>query len=307
MIVDLILVCICLSALFVGSLTDLQRREVPNWINYGLIIVVIFTRLLYSIFTQDITPFFFAIFGLLFGYSIGAIMYYTGQWGGGDAKMLMGLGAAFATYTPIAFNPDYATTILELFIQNEFLIQSNILFLPILVLNIFLFGAIYGLVWMITLLLRNFKKCIKEYRKLRTKYKLFVYIAYAQLLLITIGFLFTDKSIQLIFTLIPVTIFMLAILSLFVKSVEKTCMIQKMNVSDLTEGEWVIEDVTKNNTYICGPKDLGVSLEQIELLKKHNIKSVTVKIGIPFIPAFLLGFIFTIIVGNPLVLILFFI
>ncbi|GIU69536.1 MAG: hypothetical protein KatS3mg002_0772 [Candidatus Woesearchaeota archaeon] len=47
--------------------------------------------------------------------------------------------------------------------------------------------------------------------------------------------------------------------------------------------------------YITGPKDLGISKEQIELLKKSKIKKVLVKEGIPFIPAFLIAFILTMI------------
>ena len=54
--------------------------------------------------------------------------------------------------------------------------------------------------------------------------------------------------------------------------------------------------------YICGPKDLGVSLDAIKRLrslqKKKKLDKVKVKIGIPFVPAFLLAFVFTVFFGN---------
>ena len=45
---------------------------------------------------------------------------------------------------------------------------------------------------------------------------------------------------------------------------------------------------------------LGVFFEHIELLKKHNIQEVWVKIGIPFVPAILISFIVTIIIYGIL-------
>jgi prepilin signal peptidase PulO-like enzyme (type II secretory pathway) len=50
--------------------------------------------------------------------------------------------------------------------------------------------------------------------------------------------------------------------------------------------------------YITGPRELGITQEQIARLKKEGFKVLKVKIGIPFIPAFLIGFVVTIVWGS---------
>jgi hypothetical protein len=76
-------------------------------------------------------------------------------------------------------------------------------------------------------------------------------------------------------------------------------MIKDLPVKKLTEGDWIHKEVYIGKKLITGPKDLGISREQIEELKKYSakgkIKTVAVKEGIPFIPVFLLAYIATII------------
>ena len=80
-------------------------------------------------------------------------------------------------------------------------------------------------------------------------------------------------------------------------------MIERIKPSKLQEGDWILEDI-KTDKLIYSKKSLGVSKEQIELIKKHNIKDVLIKKGIPFVPSFLLGAILTYIFGNVLTTIL---
>ena len=93
------------------------------------------------------------------------------------------------------------------------------------------------------------------------------------------------------------TLAVIPLLLAYVKSVEESCMIRPMKIEDLTEGEWINEDVKVESKLICGPKDLGVTKEQIVQLRdlqgKGKIDSVIVKIGIPFVPAFLIAFLYS--------------
>ena len=79
-------------------------------------------------------------------------------------------------------------------------------------------------------------------------------------------------------------------------------MIKEVLPDKITEGDWIVEDVIVDNKRICGPKDLGIEKEQIkELLRlksRNKIKTVLVKYGIPFIPSFLLAFLFSWIFDN---------
>ncbi len=81
-------------------------------------------------------------------------------------------------------------------------------------------------------------------------------------------------------------------------------MVKTIPISQLTEGDWIYKDIFigsgKKKKYITGPKDLGISKEQISLLKKYSsqgkIKNIIIKEGIPFVPAFLFAYIATIII-----------
>ena len=69
---------------------------------------------------------------------------------------------------------------------------------------------------------------------------------------------------------------------------------KKILVEKLTEGDWLVENVYKSNRLICKAKNIGLEKKDIINLKKNKIKYVLIKQGMPFVPAFLFGFIFTI-------------
>ncbi|MBW2966860.1 hypothetical protein KY362_00070, partial [Candidatus Woesearchaeota archaeon] len=89
---------------------------------------------------------------------------------------------------------------------------------------------------------------------------------------------------------------------LAVKSVENISFYKHVDPRKLTEGDWIAKDIIINRKRICGPKDLGISREQIatlaKLKKKGKVKKVLVKNGFPFVPSFLLAFIATYLWGN---------
>jgi len=95
-------------------------------------------------------------------------------------------------------------------------------------------------------------------------------------------------------------------ISIFIKSVEKVCMLKLVEPEKLTEGDWIARNVIVNKKRICGPKDLGIEKKQIEQLiqlkRKCLIKKILIKEGIPFVPSFLIAFIITLWFGNWLLL-----
>ena len=82
-----------LISLIIASITDIKTREVPDWLNYGLIVFGLGSRLIYSIALSDFSFFLYGLTGFLVFFIIANIMFYSAQWGGGDSKLLMGLGA----------------------------------------------------------------------------------------------------------------------------------------------------------------------------------------------------------------------
>ena len=154
---DILLITITLAALLIGSLSDLRTREVPDWISYGLIFAAFGIRIIFSL-QLGLYVLLSGIFGFLICLALAFLFYYSGQWGGGDSKLLMGMGAVIGITFPFdatSFN------LLWFFLALLFL------------------GAIYGLLWMIILGIVKHKIFFKNFKSylLRRKKLHFVLIA----------------------------------------------------------------------------------------------------------------------------------
>jgi Flp pilus assembly protein protease CpaA len=275
---------IALIVLVIGSYTDLRTREVPDWINLGLIGVGFGINLIFTISYWEINFIFASISGFAIFFALAWVMFYAGQWGGGDSKMLMGLGAVIGID----------------FIAREY-------FLFNFVLNVVIAGALYGLIWSGYLIARNKKKFskmfIKDLNAQKNKiYKRYIFVVFLLLLLISI---FSGETIlrllALYLAIIGVLTFYLIIAA---KSVEKSCMLKSVLPKDLTEGDWIAKNIIVNGKYLTGPKDLGIELKKIKKLVKlyrvGKVKRILIKEGIPFVPSFLIAYIITLFFGNVL-------
>lgn len=291
MIVELILVLAVLFALLYGSYTDLKIREVPDWVSYGLILIGLLGRLLIGVVSGEWMNLGYSILWLILFVIIALIMFYTGQWGGADAKLLMGLGIVFASYPESLLN----------YLVNNFSITPNLTIpFPItLLFNIFFIGAIYGLAYSFILAFSNWSKFKIEFGKINSQFKMkrMILLFSLSFLILALASLFIDILLGLLFFVISFSLFLFVYLFLFSKSVEKTCMIKLTPVNKLTEGDWIVKNVNVKGKYICGPKDLGIEQKQIALLRKLKVKSVFVKNGIPFVPSFLISVIVSLIFG----------
>jgi Flp pilus assembly protein protease CpaA len=384
--------------LIIGTFTDFKSREVPDWLNFSLIGAGIGLGVLNALFLWSYTPLLYSIIGLTCGIIIGYIMFYAGQWGGGDAKLIMGLGALFGINIATGFT---LQTLSPFFI---FLINTVII------------GALYGIVWALVIGLKHFhqlKTACKE--KLREPHiiRLRIIVISTSVLLIILALISKNVVITLGFALLATLTFFTFYLWIITKAVEHSCMIKTLPVNKLTEGDWIYEDVWVKSTYkyfknhllaeqkkeealllayddfllfykklgiqslvvkrtlslqkkaekqmhrdfakalrelctitgktkteiaklliankttftkgatkemlsylskkyyympehiyITGTKDLGISKEQITLLKELQVTTVRVKEGIPFVPSFFIAYLVTMGIGNWLLYII---
>ena len=272
-------------ALFVGTITDFKTREVPDWVNYGLVISGIGLNLLFSAIYSNPSFIINSLIGLAIFFGIAYIMFYAGQWGGGDSKMLMGLGAM------IGIDVGFKT--------QQFLLGFFI--------NALFIGAVYGLLWSFFLVFKNKRKFLKEFNKILLKKEMAnakkFMLAILVLLFIILFFIriYYIKILILSSAFLILTTFYLWI---FVRAIEKSAMYKSVEPASLTEGDWIVKDVYVNKKYICGPKDLGIEKKQIrqlmELYKRRKVGKILIKEGIPFVPSFFVAFIVTFMLGNPL-------
>ncbi|MBW2982114.1 A24 family peptidase [Candidatus Woesearchaeota archaeon] len=282
MIIDFVLLGIAFVALMIGSITDIRTREVPDWINFGLIFAGIGIRALYSLFTFDWIVLINGLIGLGVFVAIAYIMFYIGFWGGGDSKMLMGLGALIGL--PLALRP-----------------------LPLIIvffINTILAGAVYGLFYTIGLAIKNRKRFIKEFMKIiyNEKIRKIRRIVLIALILLIILTLFLAKDIlKLVLFIFIIIVYISIYMIFFIKAVELSSMFKYVEPKELTEGDWIAHNYYIDGERICGPKDLGIDKKQIRKLislkRKGKIKKIKIKEGIPFVPSFLIAFIISLIWG----------
>lgn len=287
MLIEPFFAVLILLVLIIGSYTDIKTREVPDWVNYGFIVSAVSIRLIWSVANSNWSYIIEGVLGLVAGIALAYAMFYAGQWGGGDAKMMMGLGAMIG---------------LKLSISS---------FLVSFLFNIFLVGAVYALIWSIVLAVKNRKKFIEESRKLLHAKRILlarkiILVSAAALLLLL--FLVKDRYLRIMLFALVILYLATFYLWIFVRVIERSCMLKLVPPEKLTEGDWIAKDVIVSGKRITGPKDLGVSLEQIAQLKKlkkqRKIKEILIKEGIPFVPSFLLAFIVTWIFGNLFLIVL---
>jgi len=283
----MIFIIAAVLALVIASYTDIKTREVPDWLNYSLIIFGLGGRLMYSLASFDWSYIIQGIAGFIAFLVVALIMFYMGQWGGGDSKMLMGLGAT------IGLKLTYDSFLLGFII------------------NILLAGAVYGLIYSLVLAILNKKKFLKRVKVLMTEKSISLVrkiILILMLILVGIIILVHDPILKLLFgtllLMVPLTFY----IWIFVKSIENIVMLKYVTPDKLTEGDWIPNKITIDGNYICGPKDLGIDKKQIQKLiafyKRGKIKKILVKYGIPFVPSFLIGFILSLLGFNPILLFL---
>lgn len=268
--IDNLLAVIAALALAAGSFTDIKKREAPDWVSYGLIFAALGIRLLYAIFNKQSSIFLNGLFGFALFFIIAHALYSLKQWGGGDAKLFMGIGAV------IGLN----------IMKLESFIPIGIFFL----LLIFL-GAVYVLIYSLFLAAMNkenfmnsLKENVKEYRVMAWFAGLFFVFGILGLIFFSYDaaiFLFSGLFIAVF---IGICTFMLA------KSVEEGCLFRKVKARQLTEGDWVAETIRIRGKTIIRKNNLGITKEQINALKSYK-KLILIKLGIPFVPAFFLAYI----------------
>lgn len=279
--IDLILISVGLIGLAVGSFTDFERREVPNWLNFGLIGAGLGVRAIGAVIDNNVMIFFAGLIGLAVMAILGEGLYYSRQWGGGDTKLLMGLGALFGS-----------VAILPWFLFH-FLI------------NLVIVGAVYGILWSVYLAIRYHKHFVKELVKVVkvSKVQIEVFLGAAVLLIIA-SIAMGSSLYSWLFIILAGVAVLYVVLFVFVKTVESACMFRRIRVSNLTEGDWIAEDVFIKKQLVYSIKEPGISREQINRLKKSKIRRVMVKDGIPFVPSFFVAMILTVWLGNLLLLII---
>jgi len=277
--------------LFIAAIIDIKTREVPDFLSYTLIAVALASNAISSAAQLSFVPILGSLAGLLFAFCLGWALFYLGQWGGGDSKLIIGIGAAFGL-------PIITANSLNLDIISY--LKSDIV---ALLSNMILVGALYAMMMAFILAFRNkdavMKKTselLKESRAWRIPFSAMLIVASVTIYFLTSGF---ERNLLIILLLLCAGF---SYLWVFVKAVEETAMKKWVSPQKVTEGDWFAESVIVGKKTIVSNKDPGITKEQIKELmaafKKGKIKKVKIKEGIPFVPNFFLSYLVTLFFGS---------
>lgn len=242
---------------------DLRTREIANWLTFSLIIFALGYRAIYSLLTSDNSFFLYGLIGVVVFMCCAYLLYYGRAFAGGDAKLLVGLGGIIP----------FESAAMYVRLGGGFLLA------------LFLLGAVYSLIYTVFIVAHSkvsFKRAFSvQYRKM--------WIMQAIALVLGIGLFAWTFSSGGWFSLVPAgAIVVLPVLFAYLRTVEHTYMIHTVSYKDLTEGDWLVNDVRVRGKVIAKTVH-GLTQQDIALLRKAR-KSVVIREGVPFSPAFLFAY-----------------
>ena len=245
-----------------ASVQDLRKREIANWVNFSLIAFALSYRLFYSIYFENYQFIILGVLGLVIFFILGNLFYYSNVFAGGDAKLLMGFG-------------------LILPYQN----YQDLLFMSIsFIFILFLIGTIYSLFYSFALVIPNKNNFVKEFKEQLHKKSYIFAISLAGIVILILENIYLMIYSSLLWFFAAILVIM-PVLYIYLEAVNKSCMIKLVNPQELTEGDWIINDI-KVGRYVIKKSVHGLSLSDINILKVAKRK-VVIKYGIPFSPSFL--------------------
>ena len=186
---EFLLMIFILLVLVIASYTDLKTKEVPDWLSYGFLFAVLGIRAIFSV--QEGWIFLLSgLLGFAVFYLLALLFYYSHQWGGGDSKLLMGMGAALGISYP--FN------------ETSF---TPLWFLLLLLVG----GALYGMVWLGVVAIKRRNCLFPELRSLLGNHsKIHLGIGFGSLFFL--GASFVVNSLLLIVVLLAFLYYLLLFL-----------------------------------------------------------------------------------------------
>jgi len=281
---ELILLAIGLVGFGVTGYLDLKTTEFPDWMPYSIIASALVVRGIYAFLLSDFSIIMNSIvIGVVF-LGIGLLMYYTRQWGDGDAWLLGAMGFLFPDAT--SFTAISTAT-------------SGFLAFPfpaVLLFNFFFISFFYLIIYSLALGMRSPNISSQYFRYLKGNAKSIVSLI-AIFSAFSIGlFLYMFFQLSIPFDKLLYVIlfpFLFAGLLLFLhygKFIESRIFRRRVDASKLRPGDVPI-----------GSKWKVLSEKEVRALKKKGGK-IWIKEGVRFAPVFIITLLITLFCGNLMML-----
>ena len=321
----IIVIVLALTGLILATIQDLMTREVPDSLSSGMIVLGVSLALVNVSLGADWVVVINSLLGFGFGYGIGALLYYARQWGGGDAKLLAGLGSILGLANPagitIGTSPlGWALAGIVLVITGLIMylgrhegrasmlgvgaggvvvsiaasriaaVSIPELFLPWYLLLIFISGAIWALGVLLYLAYKH-----REIFTLKPLDRIAIYTGLAFGIAMLIAIFTLDPPVPALLIVLTALVSVSPLALLVSKKLEGTLFRRSVTPEELVLGDWLAEDIVVDATIVIPTTNPGLSERQIEeitdLWEHKKISTITIKDGIAFVPAFLIAFV----------------
>lgn len=261
---DFFLIALALVWISFASLQDLKKREIYNWISFSLIGFALAYRAIYSVINSDLMFLIYGLLGLAVFVIVGYGFYYARVFAGGDAKLLMALGAVLPMSSSLLGN-----------------VAISLGFILLLL----IFGSLWGIFYSGLLVLGNKRRFLTEFRK---QYKRNRNLLYGFILLAVVVAGIVALFFDTLMFVLPLVLLLFPLLYIYGKAVEESCLVIFVSSKELTVGDWLYSQVRVGKR-IIKPNWEGLSESELTLLRKSR-KKIEVRYGIPFVPSFFFAF-----------------
>jgi len=276
---ELISAAIALIGSTIAGIWDLKTTEIPDEIPDVMIILGLTIAFIESVFTSNYS---YLLSSVIYGvgfFCFGFLMYYLGQWGGGDAKILSAVGFL------LPFSP----------FPHDYLFPFPISFL----FNVFIVGAVYMLAYAFIFAFINktivskFVKDLKGSQKILSIGSIVLLVCFLGLNWFFSVYLLGEKNILSIIynsVLLLIGSISLFLLFKFARAVENFGFKMKIPISKLKVGDVLLDSKVFE----------GITEKELNKIRRSGKKHVWVKEGVRFGLAFPLALIFTLFFGDSI-------
>jgi hypothetical protein len=272
---EYILLVIGIAGLGLGGYWDLKYTEFPDWLPYSIISLALIVRAVFAFLLNDAWIFLSAlIVGAVF-LGFGLLLYFTKQWGDGDAWLLGAMGFLFP----------YSG-----FVSTMLPFPLTMLF------NFFIISLFYLIAYSIALGVMNPGVWKKFMAKVKKNSKIIVALALvffsfswgSAAYLYSVGV--ASSTVTLV--IFPFLLIFILLFSYYGKVIEEGVFKRKVSVKELKVGDVLVNDKWK-----------GLTEKEIQKLHKKG-GNVWIKEGTRFAPVFLITMLITIFYGDLILLFL---
>jgi preflagellin peptidase FlaK len=275
--------------LALASWVDLKTGEVPEKHSIGLAMVVALASIGCAVFYWNLDYVIQPLFAGLVAFAASYVIFYLGQWGGGDVKILGGIGGLLG------------------FLQADGFAWPNNTFLgsaipPLLTytVNMAFIASPYVLVYTLFLGARQPRVFGVFLRRFLGRRVLFTFGV--SLLPLIFAVYYRVFFLAYVYALVPAMV----AASTYMKTVEDELMTKTIGVSELKEWDIIAEEVAVDGEQVAPKGNIeGVTPEQLARIKQLCAEgkipqTIKTKWGVKFVPVLLLALPMTLYLGNML-------